>query len=84
MDKLVVRMLPLMKASAFIGALAGVAIAGLGVGRMLGMIDMGAEFEAIEPLWMIAGGVILFGVFVAKLWQFKTAAAAAKERLNDG
>lgn len=82
MDKIVTKLLPLMKIAAVIGALCGLIIIGLGIARMYDLIDMGKDSERIEPLWMIGGGAALIVTFVFKFQSYKKKAAAAKERLG--
>ncbi len=82
MDKLTVKLQPLMKLATFIGVLAGLALAAMGVARMMGAIDMGREFDGIEPLWMAGGGIAIAVGFMIKLARFKKLSGQAQERLD--
>lgn len=81
-DRLTIAFSPLFTLAIFIGGLCGLVFAGLGVARMYDKIDMGREFEAIEPVWMIGGGVgITIGAFLGFL-RFKSKVNAARNRLK--
>jgi len=82
MDKLIIRLLPLMKAAAAIGILAGFTISALGVARMFDLIDMGGDFENIEPIWMIGGGLGLAVALYFKFQKYRRSSAQAEERLS--
>lgn len=82
MERLTTKIEPLMWLATMIGIVCGIIVVGLGAARYFGQIDMGAEFEKIDPLLMMAGGVILIGTFAIKFQGYRGRATAAREGLG--
>jgi len=81
-DRLLIRLYPLFNFFAVIGMLAGLMLFGMAVARAMGLIDMGPSFEAIEPVWMMAGGLGLVLTLWWKLRRIKAGVESAKSRVS--
>ncbi len=81
-DRLLIRVYPLINFFAVIGMLAGLMLFGMAVARVLGLIDMGPSFEAIEPVWMMAGGLGLVLTLWLKRRKIKARVETAKSRVS--
>ena len=79
-DRLLIRFYPLFNIAALIGMLCGLAFIGMGIARYFDKIDMGASFEKIDPIWMIAGGAGIMLTLWLKRRKIIAGVKAAKMR----